>query len=229
MTWMHRLARRSWVVFLAIGVVALGYAAYITLEARAYQRAEARRFDEARAADALASASASAAASAAAARIPDDGESIGEIVIGRLGIDVVIAQGDSDAILARAVGHLRATALPGMVGNVVLAAHRDTFFRPLKDVLDGDTITLRTRKGDFSYVVEWTEVVQPTDVWVLDPTGGQTLTLITCFPFYYVGAAPNRFIVHARASQPDQNTGKRGGPPGDRTRDTVIKSHVLYH
>jgi sortase A len=198
MTWMHRLARRSWVVFLALGVAALGYAAYVTIETRAYQRAEARRFEQARAADAIASANASAAA-AAAARIPDDGESIGEIVIGRLGIDVVIAQGDSDAILARAVGHLRATALPGVVGNVVLAAHRDTFFRPLKDVLDGDTITLRTRKGDFSYVVESTEVVRPTDVWVLEPTGGKTLTLITCFPFYYVGAAPNRFIVHARA------------------------------
>ena len=200
MTWMHRAARRSWIVFLAIGLAALGYAAYVTLDARAYQRAEALRFERARAADAIANAEASAVAAAIAARIPDDGESIGEIVIGRLGIDVVIAQGDSDAILARAVGHLRATALPGVDGNVVLAAHRDTFFRPLKDVRAGDAITLRTRKGDFRYEVEWTEVVRPTDVQVLEPTGGQTLTLITCFPFYYVGAAPNRFIVHARAN-----------------------------
>ena len=132
MTWMHRLARRSWIVFLAIGVVALGYAAYVTLGTRAYQRAEARRFEQARAAASAASANASAAAAAAAARIPDDGESIGQIVIDRLGIDVIIAQGDADAILARAVGHLRATALPGVDGNVVLAAHRDTFFRPLR-------------------------------------------------------------------------------------------------
>jgi sortase A len=190
-------------VVLAAGVVALGYAAYVTVQARVYQRAEALRFEQARAADAIASAAASASVAAAAAtlaaRIPDDGESIGEIVIDRLGIDVIIAQGDSDAILARAVGHLRATAMPGVVGNVVLAAHRDTFFRPLKDVRAGDAITLKTRKGDFGYVVESTSVVRPTDVYVLEPTGGQTLTLITCFPFYYVGAAPNRFIVRARA------------------------------
>jgi len=213
MTWMHRAARRSWMVCLAIGVAALGYAAYVTLEARAYQRSEALRFAQARAADAIALANAEASA-AALARIPDDGESIGEIVIQRLGIDVIIAQGDSDAILARAVGHLRATALPGIVGNVVLAAHRDTFFRPLKDVRAGDAITLKTRKGDFGYVVESTSVVRPTDLSVLAPTGGRTLTLITCFPFYYVGAAPNRFIVHARAiaaGASDDGTGPAGG------------------
>jgi sortase A len=80
----------------------------------------------------------------------------------------------------------------------VLAGHRDTFFRPLKDIRHGDRITIATVARDFEYVVESTSVVKPTDVYVLRATGGHTLTLITCFPFYYVGSAPNRFIVFAR-------------------------------
>jgi sortase A len=105
---------------------------------------------------------------------------------------------DSAAILRRAVGHLARTAWPGEAGNVVLAGHRDTFFRPLKRVQVGDAITLKTRIGDFEYLVESTAVVPPTDVQVLQPTGGRTLTLITCFPFTYLGSAPNRFVVRAR-------------------------------
>jgi sortase A len=96
------------------------------------------------------------------------------------------------------VGHLAETALPGEMGNVVLAGHRDTFFRPLKGVQVGDAITLKTRDGDVTYEVESTRVVPPTDLSVLDSTGERTLTLITCFPFSYVGSAPNRFIVRAR-------------------------------
>ena len=200
MSGIHRMARFAAIGFLAFSVLALGYATYVTIDARAYQRTEERRFEQARAVHAAAARLASAAAPPAfVPRVPIDGESIGEIVIERLGIHAVIAQGDSDAILARAVGHLPATALPGGIGNVVLAAHRDTFFRPLNDVEVGDTISVKTYRGDFGYVVESTEVVKPTDVGVLAPTGGQTLTLITCFPFYYVGAAPNRFIVVARA------------------------------
>jgi len=79
----------------------------------------------------------------------------------------------------------------------VLAGHRDTFFRPLKRVRAGDAITLRTRDGDFEYLVESTAVVRPTDLDVIQPTDRPTLTLITCFPFYYVGPAPDRFIVRA--------------------------------
>jgi sortase A len=131
-------------------------------------------------------------------RTPIDGASIGEIQIPRIGLRAIVAQGESAPILRRAVGHLADTVLPGRLGNVVLAGHRDTFFRPLRLVRVGDTIVLNTIYGDFEYVVESTSVVPPSDLRVLEPTAGPTLTLITCYPFSYVGAAPNRFIVRAR-------------------------------
>jgi sortase A len=110
----------------------------------------------------------------------------------------MVVQGDSPSILQRAVGHLPGTALPGEAGNVALAGHRDTFFRPLRDIRSGDAITFKTLDGAFRYHVESTTVVPPSDVSSLRSLGGRTLTLITCFPFYYVGAAPDRFIVRAR-------------------------------
>jgi sortase A len=201
MSSIHRVARLASAVFLAAGLLALGYAGYVVIDARMYQRSEARRFEHARQdAAAKAALTLAPAAPVPVARIPDDGELMGEIVIPRLGLMVMVAQGDSAQILERAVGHLPGTALPGAIGNVALAGHRDTFFRPLKDVRVGDAITLKTPDGDFEYLVESTSIVRPTDVQVLAPTGGRTLTLITCFPFYYIGAAPNRFIVRARAS-----------------------------
>src|SRR5688500_13360272 len=131
---------------------------------------------------------------------PLDGEAIGRIDIPRLGIGVAIAQGESEAVLRTAIGHLADTPLPGEIGNVVLAGHRDTFFRPLKDVRVGDAITLRTRDGAFEYRVESIAIVPPTDLSVLDATGGRTLTLNTCSPFFYIRSAPDRFIVRARAA-----------------------------
>ncbi len=178
-------------MLLATGLLALGYAAYVVIDAQAYQAIEQKRFARARAA-----AAAAAASNAAPALL--EGGVIGEIQIRRLGLKAMVVQGDSAAILQRAVGHLAATALPGAAGNVVLAGHRDTFFRPLEDVHPGDAITLKTRAGDFEYLVESTDVVPPSDVQVLAPTGGRTLTLITYFPLSYIGAAPDRFIVRAR-------------------------------
>jgi len=184
----RRSARRAAGVLLAAGLLALGYAAYVVVDAKAYQAIEQRRFERAR-------------ADRTAAPALVDGGSIGEIRISRLGVRAIIVQGDSEAILQRAVGHVADTALPGEAGNVVLAGHRDTFFRPLKRVRAGDAITLSTRDGDFEYRVESTAVVPPGDLRVLQPTGGRTLTLITCFPFSYLGAAPDRFIVRARQTE----------------------------
>ena len=172
-------------VLLIAGLLALGYAAYVVIDAQAYQAIEQRRFHE-------------AGAGVPASSAVIEGGAIGEILIPRLGLTAVVVQGDSAAILQRAVGHLADTALPGESGNVVLAGHRDTFFRPLKRVRAGDAITLKTADGEFEYLVESTAVVAPDDVQVLQPTGGRTLTLITCFPFSYVGPAPDRVIVRAR-------------------------------
>ena len=203
----HRLlSRRHWARYasyalFAVGVCALGYVAFVVIGARMYQARELRHFEQARqpAADALAAVP--AVLRPVVVPPPPDGASIGEITIRRLRLSAVVAQGESESILRHAVGHLARTALPGVEGNVVLAGHRDTFFRPLKDIRTGDQITVTTLTGDFDYLVESTSIVKPTDVQVIAPTGGHTLTLITCFPFYYVGSAPNRFIVFAREVQ----------------------------
>jgi len=106
-------------------------------------------------------------------------------------------EGTSSATLRRAAGHISGTALPGQPGNVGISAHRDTFFRPLRNIRRNDLITLTTALGEYRYRVVSTRVVSPQDVAVLDPAGNQILTLVTCYPFYFIGAAPNRFIVRA--------------------------------
>ena len=191
MSRVHPVARRASRILLAVGVVALAYAAYLTIDSRMYQAAERRQFERARQGSTV-------VAAAPIIAMPADGDSIGVIEIPRIGIAVVVVQGDSPDILTRAVGHIADTALPGHAGNVVLAGHRDTFFRPLRDLRVGDTITVKTRQGDFDYFVDSTFVVGASDVWVVDARGGHTLTLITCYPFTYIGPAPDRFIVRAR-------------------------------
>ena len=104
--------------------------------------------------------------------------------------------------LRRAVGHVPGTVFPGDMGNAALAAHRDTFFRNLGSVAKGDEIIVNTRHGTFHYVVRSTEIVRPNAVRVLRPTPSPELTLITCYPFYYIGPSPKRFIVHAILSSP---------------------------
>jgi len=126
------------------------------------------------------------------------GENIGRIEIPRLGISAIVRQGVDDRILSRAVGHVPSTALPGEKGNVGLAAHRDSYFRNLRDVREGDTIRIVSPDGTWEYAVESTEIVRPTNIEVLDPTSHASVTLVTCYPFNYVGHAPKRFIVRAR-------------------------------
>jgi sortase A len=131
-------------------------------------------------------------------RVVAEGDVIGEMEIPRLELKVIVVQGESPKVLRRAVGHLPETVLPGESGNVALAGHRDSFFRPLRSIQLGDAITIKTPDAEFEYQVESTEVVSPSDVQVLQPSRENTLTLVTCFPFYYVGSAPKRFIVRAR-------------------------------
>jgi sortase A len=122
---------------------------------------------------------------------------IGRLELRRLGVFAIAREGADEAILQRAVGHIPDTALPGESGNAAFAGHRDTFFRGLERVRAGDEIVMTTSTGRHRYRVRDTRVVSPRDVSVLDPTVAPTLTLITCFPFRYIGAAPERFVVRA--------------------------------
>jgi sortase A len=115
-------------------------------------------------------------------------------------VSAVVRAGSDSRTLRLAVGHIPGTALPGEPGNVGLAAHRDTFFRRLGEIREHDEVRIVTPEGTFSYRVQGTQVVNPSDVWVLDPTDAPALTLVTCYPFTYVGSAPRRFIVRAQLS-----------------------------
>jgi len=122
---------------------------------------------------------------------------IGRLEIPNLHLVAMVHEGADSATLRKAVGHIPGTSLPGMKGNVGLAGHRDTFFRPLRHIQQGDTIELETGDRTYQYIVESTGIVRPDDVRVLAATNRETLTLVTCYPFYYVGSAPKRFIVQA--------------------------------
>ena len=132
----------------------------------------------------------------------EKGRPIGTLEIPRLGLSSVVLEGDDRAALLFGVGHLSDTPLPWHGGNSVFAAHRDTFFRPLAGIRRNDIIRFSTADAEFEYVVKEIKVVESTDLAVLNATPSATLTLITCFPFDYVGPAPNRFIVKAERRLP---------------------------
>ena len=126
------------------------------------------------------------------------GEAMGRIEVPRLHVSAAVANGDDDGTLRVAIGHLPDTPFPWEAGgNSALAGHRDTFFRQLRNIRVGDEMRVATPYGDFSYQVSRTKIVTPDDLSVLEPTTEPTLTLITCYPFSYVGHAPKRFIVQA--------------------------------
>lgn len=122
--------------------------------------------------------------------------------IPRIHLEVPVLIGTDEITLNRAVGHIEATALPGESGNVGIAGHRDGFFRGLKDIARGDTIELETLDGTARYVVDKIVIVDPQSIDVLEPTAEDSLTLVTCYPFYFVGSAPQRYIVRAVRSAP---------------------------
>jgi sortase A len=122
---------------------------------------------------------------------------IGRIGIPGLNLSVVLLEGTGHKTLRRAVGHIAGTALPGQPGNVGIAGHRDGFFRPLRSIHRDDIITITTLRGEYRYRVVYTKIVSPSDVVVLNSDGREILTLVTCYPFYFVGPAPDRFIVRA--------------------------------
>jgi sortase A len=187
---------------IAGGVVLLGYCAFILLDAWIFQNQQSRDLDRltrpARSAGSTAGALPSEPLTAPQV-LPalGAGDLVGRMEIPRLGLSVVIVEGVGKRDLKRAVGHIPGTPLPGQPGNASVAGHRDTFFRPLKDIRVDDRIVLTTEWGEYRYRVLWSRTTTPDDVGVLDPTPKDVLTLVTCYPFYYVGPAPDRFIVRA--------------------------------
>jgi len=176
-------------LLLLVALAAFGYVAGSMGSAAFYQDYESRQLDEV-----LRGARPAAAASTPAAtrRV------LGRLEIPTLGVSTIVREGEDARTLQLAVGHIAGTALPGTAGNMGLAGHRDTFFRRLREIDVGDVIRLVAVEGTYTYVVESTQIVDPDDVWVLDPTPEPSLTLVTCYPFTYIGSAPERFIVRAR-------------------------------
>lgn len=123
---------------------------------------------------------------------------LGRLDVPDASVSVMLLEGTDELTLNRAIGHIEGTAQPGEAGNVGIAGHRDSFFRGLQYLEVGDDLSLTTLNGVAHYEVTKLEVVDPDAVEVLAPTDHEALTLVTCYPFYYVGAAPRRFIVHAR-------------------------------
>lgn len=133
------------------------------------------------------------------ASAPHPGDVVAKLEIPRVSLSTIAFEGDGQDILARGAGHISGSALPGERGNAVFAAHRDTFFRPLRSIRVGDVVSVETPGKKNDYVVEFARVVEPDEVDVLRPTSEPALTLITCYPFRYIGPAPERFVVRAVA------------------------------
>jgi len=172
------------------GAVALVWCAYIMASAAIVQHA-GRKWLEARP---------STAHTSSSVRVrdrPPQGSPIAGLSIPSVGLSAIVLQGSDDRTLHLGPGHIETTALPGEAGNVAIAGHRDTFFRPLRNVKIGDDIWLETPEERVQYRIAWFRIVHPDEVEVIAPSRDRMLTLVTCYPFQFIGQAPDRFIVRA--------------------------------
>ncbi len=151
-------------------------------------------------------------------------EILGRLTIQRLHLSAMVREGDEENTLSLALGHIPGTALPGQTGNVGIAGHRDTLFRGLRNVRKDDLIQFETLAGTHMYKVGSIEIVKPQDVGVLDPGRNPELTLVTCYPFYYVGSAPDRFIVKAQEVSTESAARPVEEPPATAHKETVAFS-----
>jgi len=204
--------RWSRYLFFALGVLVLSYVGFVLLDARLFQAVQSRQFQQEL--NGLKPSIGSDEHLHPSSLPPDVEEadcvradtlgtvgrgesSLGRIDISTIGLTAMILEGTDARTLRRAVGHIPGTPLPGQQGNVAITGHRDTFFRPLHNIRKDDEITLTTLNGSYRYRVDSTEVVEPEDTEVLADSDDAVLTLVTCYPFYFVGPAPKRFIVRA--------------------------------
>jgi sortase A len=207
------LLRWSRNIFFIIGVLALGYYGYVLADARIFEAQQARQFEQATKQFTLDTPSVNIPSPQLPAAVSEVeqtstsalgfdapgvlGSVLGRIEIKKIGLAAMLLEGIDHRSLRRAVGHIPSTALPGQPGNVGIAGHRDTFFRGLRNIAKNDEITVTTIRGSYDYVVDFSEVVEPNDMNVLDPSSNSILTLVTCYPFWYVGPAPKRLVVRA--------------------------------
>jgi sortase A len=200
------------------GVLMLGWCGWTLGRARAYQGYESWSLDRMRAGRSAtlggylvsrvgggSDAESAGARPVAAAEVPADnadvpprpGGLVGRLDIPRLHLSAIVLEGDDDRTLRLGVGHVPGTALPGRPGNVALAAHRDSYFRPLRGIRAADEIEMTTSRRSYRYRVDSVRIVDPDAVEVLRDSSAPSLTLVTCYPFGWVGNAPKRFIVRA--------------------------------
>lgn len=179
----HRIAGWMERGLFATSVVFLGWWMAARFESSTWQARQEQRLRE---------------ATRSEAPLRDTDGLVGRIEIPRVGVSAVIGCGIDDKTLAHAVGHIPGTALPGKNGNIGLAGHRDSFFRGLRGLTLKDRIEIATPDGQYEYAVDSIQIVEPGRADVLRPTVGETLTLVTCYPFSYIGQAPKRFVVKAR-------------------------------
>jgi sortase A len=184
-------------VCMITGVTALAFCAYFWISAYAYQTLQSRHLQVA--------APATSGGGLQDCQYPavNAGDPIGQLDIPRIGLSVVVLEGDDAHALRLGAGRVPGTSRPGRVGNLAIAGHRDTVFRELRDIRKSDVIRLTTLGATYTYRVESIRIVAPSHTEVMDGTDQPTLTLITCYPFNYIGSAPNRFIVHAIQSSSD--------------------------
>jgi sortase A len=212
------ILRWSRCLSLGVGILLLGYCGFVLLDARLYEIYQSWRFQQelkslaptnggvenlhpsSLPATETESHSTRTESPAVASR---GSSALGRIEISAIGLDAMIMEGTDAKTLRRAVGHIPGTPLPGQQGNVAIAGHRDTFFRALRNIREDDEITLTTLSGSYRYRVNSIKVVEPEDTAVLDNSDAASLTLVTCYPFYLVGPAPKRFIVHAHRVSPE--------------------------
>src|SRR5271165_1141738 len=190
-TRLQKLLRWSQRILFMTGILALGYVGFALLDARLYQASAKRSLEN----------------QIQLEKEPHEiqpkpaikpGDVLGRLDIPRLGLSVAVLQGTGSRMLRLGTGHIEGTPLPGEAGNSGIAGHRDTFFRGLKDIRKNDEIDIQTPAGLFRYEVDWMSVVEPDDTAVVGTsTPDSTLTLVTCYPFYFVGASPKRFVVRA--------------------------------
>lgn len=146
------------------------------------------------------------------------GVPLGVLRISKIHLEVPVFDGTDDLTLNHAIGRIAGTSRPGERGNIGIAGHRDGFFRGLKDIAIGDTIELKTPKGIDMYAVEQINIVSPNDVTPLRPRSVPSLTLVTCFPFYFIGSAPKRYIVTSSLIR------ETGSEVGSLTPDLLLKT-----